>query len=64
MKDRKLKRNRIQCNYCGEIIESKHRYDFKRCKCGKVAVDGGLDYERRTYTHSLDDYTELSEYEE
>jgi hypothetical protein len=27
-----------------DIIESKHRHDFVRCKCGKCFVDGGLDY--------------------
>ena len=31
---------------CGEI-ESKTIHDFKFCKCGSVAVDGGHDYLRR-----------------
>jgi hypothetical protein len=43
----KLIRNRIKCLRCGDIIESKHRHDFVWCKCGSVAVDGGLDYWRR-----------------
>ena len=40
-------RNRIRCKKCGDVIESLHRHDFKWCKCGSVAVDGGQDYFRR-----------------
>ena len=36
--------NKIQCKNCGDIIESKDLYDFKKCSCGKVAVDGGKEY--------------------
>lgn len=36
----KIKSNKIKCKSCGDIIESKDLYDFKRCSCGKVAVDG------------------------
>ena len=39
--------NAIQCNHCGEVIESKYRHDFKWCGCGSVAVDGGGDYRKR-----------------
>ena len=46
---------------CGEIIESTSRHDFKFCKCGAVAVDGGKDYLRRV--GSKEDYEELVEYE-
>ena len=50
--------NKIKCKKCGEIIESKHRHDFKFCKCGAVAVDGGKDYLRRL--GNQEDYEELS----
>ena len=40
-------KNAIRCNIYGDEIESKHRYDFVRCKCGACAVDGGHDYLRR-----------------
>ena len=43
----RIKVNKIRCNKCGEIIESKSVHDFKFCKCGAVAVDGGKDYLRR-----------------
>ena len=52
-------RNSIKCNHCNDEIESKHRHDFVRCKCGKVAVDGGLDYDKRMFT-SLLDFTNTS----
>lgn len=64
MNEKKLIKNAIKCNHCGDIIESKHRHDFKFCKCKTVAVDGGLDYTRRIVKNSLDDYTDLSEWEE
>ena len=51
----------FKCKKCGEIIESMSRHDFKFCKCGAVAVDGGKDYLRRI--GSKDDYEELIEYE-
>jgi len=47
-------RNRCQCNQCKDIIESKHRHDFVRCKCGAIFTDGGTDYVRRGYTNKSD----------
>ncbi len=48
--------NEIKCNECGDQIYSQYRHDFKHCKCGAVAVDGGQEYLRRLGS----DYTELS----
>jgi len=45
----KLLLNAIQCLSCDEVIVSRDRHDFKTCKCGKVSVDGGLDYKRRAF---------------
>ena len=42
---------KIKCKHCGDIIESKHRHDFKHCKCGLVAIDGGNDYLRICYPY-------------
>ena len=58
----KILANKIRCKKCNEIIESVDRHDFKFCKCGAVAVDGGKDYLRRTGEE--EDWEELSEYEE
>lgn len=58
----KLIKNIIQCNHCLSIIESKHNHDFKWCKCGAIAIDGGLNYTRRI--GDIHNYTDLSEYEE
>lgn len=54
--------NRIRCKCCGDIIESTLVHDFKFCKCGAVAVDGGRDYLRRC--GNREDWEELSEIEE
>jgi len=51
--------NKVKCNVCNDIIESIHRHDFKWCKCGNIAVDGGKDYLRRV--GNVREYTELSE---
>lgn len=59
---RKITLNSIKCNLCGEIITSLDRHDYVRCKCGSCSVDGGTDYLKRSFTNSVDDYTELSEY--
>lgn len=32
---------KVKCKKCEEVIESKHRRDFKWCECKSVAVDGG-----------------------
>lgn len=39
--------NAAVCKKCGDYIRSKNRHDFKYCKCGAVAVDGGSWYARR-----------------
>lgn len=54
--------NKIRCKKCNEVIESTHRHDFKFCKCGAVAVDGGRDYLRRCGFR--EDWEELSVVEE
>ena len=41
--------NAVQCLSCDEVIVSRHRHDFKSCKCGSVSVDGGLDYKKRAF---------------
>lgn len=56
----KIIRNRVQCIHCNDVIESKHSHDFQTCSCGRVSVDGGRDYLKRS-CDSQDDYIELSE---
>lgn len=57
---RRILHNRIQCNHCGEVIESRYRHDFVSCRCGICCVDGGTDYLRRGFLYSRADFTELS----
>lgn len=39
--------NEAKCTKCGDIITSKHRHDYVKCKCESIAVDGGMNYLRR-----------------
>lgn len=61
---KKILRNAIRCVRCGDIIESKSEHDFQTCSCGAVSVDGGHLYLRRVFSQGVDDYEELSEWEE
>lgn len=47
IRDHVITKNSAQCLLCNDILESRHRHDFQRCKCGAVFVDGGKDYCRR-----------------
>ena len=59
----KIIKNAIRCNLCGDEIESTSRHQYVTCSCGACAVDGGLDYLRRSFKEK-DCYTELSVTEE
>lgn len=64
MNEKKLVKNAIKCNHCGDVIESKYTHDFKWCKCRTIAVDGGLSYPKRSFMNSLNDFEDLSEWED
>lgn len=51
--------NQVLCLKCGDTPYSSHTHDFKYCKCGSVAVDGGLSYLRRVFDEDSS-YKELS----
>lgn len=61
---RRIKRNAIKCNHCGDVIESTHVHDFKWCSCQTVAVDGGKEYCKRSFKNSPNDYEDLAEWED
>lgn len=54
----KILSNQLRCHKCGDTPYSAHRHDFRYCKCGAVAVDGGMDYLGRG--GGFDDCTEMS----
>lgn len=39
-------KNVIHCKDCDDKIYSCMRHDFHPCSCGKVSIDGGIDYLR------------------
>uniref|UniRef100_A0A6M3JH66 DUF7695 domain-containing protein n=1 Tax=viral metagenome TaxID=1070528 RepID=A0A6M3JH66_9ZZZZ len=59
---KKVKRNRAQCLKCKDIIESKSEYNFVRCSCGEIFVDGGLMFARRG-ANDFKNFKEMIEYE-
>jgi hypothetical protein len=58
MNELKIKQNSARCRKCGDIICSVHVHDFNWCKCGAIAVDGGLEYLKRV--GDLENIEELS----
>lgn len=50
--------NQIKCNTCEDKVFSASVHDFRACKCGAVAVDGGMAYLRRV--GKIDNYTDMS----
>jgi hypothetical protein len=40
-------RNAARCRRCGTLIESRQRHEYSPCRCGAIAVDGGLAYLKR-----------------
>ena len=50
--------NQVRCLKCGDEPYSAYRHDFKECKCGAVAVDGGMSYLKRS--GDISNYVELS----
>jgi hypothetical protein len=46
--------NRARCTVCGDIIESKSVHHLARCKCGRIFVDGGHDYQRTGFKKITD----------
>jgi Zn finger protein HypA/HybF involved in hydrogenase expression len=65
MKEFKMKiiKNAVRCLTCGDTIESKHRHDFVTCSCGRISVDGGHDYLKRSFVPGCE-YEDVGEYEE
>ncbi len=63
---RQILTNKARCKNCGDVIESKHRWDFQVCSCWSrehktgIAVDGGRDYLKRCFYSPSETFTELS----
>lgn len=54
--------NRARCDACGDVITSEYRHDFKWCECGRLAIDGGSAYRKRSFVDLPGPgYTDLSE---
>lgn len=53
---------KVRCLHCGDVIQSMHRHDFVRCKCGKIFIDGGGEYTRLGWDEGkIEDNLEIME---
>ena len=55
----KILSNQVLCRLCGDAPYSAGRHSYLSCKCGKVSVDGGMEYLRRVYDDDAD-YIDIS----
>jgi hypothetical protein len=60
MKQRRILRNAARCRKCDDVVESESLYDFRRCSCEAITIDGGRAYLKRCGNY--EDIEEMSEY--
>lgn len=53
-------RNRAKCNLCKSEIESFHLYDYVSCKCGEIAVSGGIQ-KFEVYAKNYENFLRIDE---
>lgn len=51
---------KIQCTHCEDVIQSKHRHNLVRCRCGRIFIDGGDAYTRIGFKE-LGDYVPVED---
>jgi hypothetical protein len=50
---KKLSVQAIECLVCGDTVYSRATHDYRKCTCGRVAIDGGRDYTRVLYEREV-----------
>ncbi len=53
-KKKKMRVAGVECPVCLEKIWSRHRHDYRHCKCGYSSIDGGRDYVKVGYGLKFD----------
>lgn len=46
LRDPKRALSAAGCRLCNDIVISRYRHDFTKCRCGEIFLDGGDDYQR------------------
>lgn len=59
---KKIVHNRAKCLMCGDVIESRHRDEFRLCSCGNLRVSGGKDYVSHIAHNGAESFLDLVEY--
>lgn len=57
-------RNVAQCLLCGDVIESKNRYDYCKCSCGNLRVTGGTYNVRHGSREGRGSFVDMSVFQE
>jgi len=68
MNDEKQKLNQVmnnpnfivRCRFCKSVLISKQPNQLKKCKCGRISIDGGKNKTERRLVGDLD-FVELCE---
>lgn len=50
MRNQKTRVYTITCNKCGDEIYSRSTHDYRSCSCHAIAIDGGRDYTKISFT--------------
>ena len=48
-----------RCKVCEDILFSRAKHDYRTCSCGKISVNGGIEYLRVTSTNQFPDKVDL-----
>ena len=51
----------VLCKKCNNRIRSEHRHDFRWCPCKSLAVDGGGDYLKLSFSGNPEESYEIIE---
>lgn len=52
----------LRCHKCETIIYSRARHDYHHCLCNNIAIDGGFDYLKFSWTEA-DTFTKIPEFD-
>lgn len=48
----------VKCRLCKDVLKSKFSGDYKKCKCERIAIDGGKNKNQRRFIGDLQDVEE------
>tara|TARA_B100000029_G_C16836670_1_gene690105 strand:- start:2 stop:265 length:264 start_codon:yes stop_codon:yes gene_type:complete len=52
----------LHCHECNTVIYSRARHDYHHCLCNNIAIDGGFDYVKFSWTKP-NTFTEIPQFD-